>query len=281
VTARDTNGISSGETGLRTPGSRTTTRDRPDVAAQRTIEAPRRSSNDRVPIIHPPTVLAVPRPPIRANREEVPSLRMADGPTSIYLNNEEFPPARRLIGATPLSRSNQISLTSALIADAPSRPLVPASPTESSTSSAEDELRIIRPTAMAFSQADFDSWYNSQNEATRTLVSYADYQYYALHGSTPPYGAFPARSVDHIRHNSILRVQILILPGTYLGHLDLDPLQCQTMQGFVHTLQTAARDRGLWIHPDRGQEEEGELPVFLQGVVVYLDHHAVIRSHRD
>jgi hypothetical protein len=133
---------------------------------------------------------------------------------------------------------------------------------------------------MAFSQADFDSWYNSQNEATRTLVSYADYQCYALHGSTPPYGAFPARSVDHIRHNSILRVQILILPGTYLGHLDLDPLQCQTMQGFVHTLQTAARDRGLWIHPDRGQEEEGELPVFLQGVVVYLDHHAVIRSRR-
>ena len=202
---------------------------------------------------------------------------MADGPTSISINNEELPPLRPLLGATPLSRANQISLTSALTADAPSPPLAPASPTESSTSSVEDELRIFRPSAVAFSQADFDSWYNFQNEATRALVSYADYQHYALHGSGPPYGAFPARSVDHIRHNSILRVHILILPVTDIGRFDLDPLQCQTMQGFVHTLETAARDRGLWRHPDTGQEEE--VPV-LQGGVMYLGHYAVGESMR-
>jgi hypothetical protein len=273
-TAGDTIGAMSDETrsaltNLRVPGSRTTTRHRPEVVARRAAGALRRAANERLPNIRPLTVTAVPR----QNGDEllppsvpVRSAMRPDRTNRVSLTGDMA--RRRNYEDIPLVSRHRGELTAAVRAAAAVTPSVtfettPAvaratsptfyaldTPSDYSSSDSRDEeevfhtpLAAIEPEAepvARITHPDFDQWYSEQDEATRELVSYRDFLHYAAQQPNRwPMAVFPTRSIRHIEYNSILRATI-VWGRLEIGIYDLNPIQCRTLESFVDVLTSEA-----------------------------------------
>lgn len=289
---------SSVETSLRAPGARTTTRDRPE-AARRAAQGLQRAANDRLPNIQPPIALAVPGQN-GVDRDGVPSPPTADSLTSVYMNDETLPPLRQILGATtsdytnveslfgdPTRRSPYVDIplirwlegrsTDAVRSSAAVTRPIPSifdgfdTLSESSIGDTTDEEVFHTSPAAAEPAAEtvrddsyFDNWYAAQDDATRELVSYGDYQHYIREATAPSRSqhplaqefTFPARSMRHIRQNSTLRITVWRDRTTVNATLDLDPTQCRTMRGFVNAVEAAMLEQGIGraVDTDRGAE---------------------------